>query len=210
MTFQAYDNSVPATADKPKQDQPIMLVNAKSIPNIIAVDHFQFNDNQGGYHKVIHQPIQGDPAAIAGINELYSKSYTPDTTGGIPDTQLFTRTGLGGISQMSGSSTAITSDSDGWSWSGGILHQWGKVNQSFSAGSTVGAVTFKDRVANAIPFPNNCFVVIASNRIASGSLPNSQGSINVLRSSVNKLGFDWQFYTNSADYKGFYWYAVGN
>lgn len=204
-----YDNTVPAANDDPSVDQTPMLQNAISIDSIIAVDHVGFNLLNGGYHTVIHQtPQLADPAAIAGppqINQVYSKAYTPDSTGAVADSQLFTRTALGGISQLTGNSSLA----DGWQWLGGVLIQWGVVTQVFSSGGTSGTVTFKDRVAGAIPFPNNCFVVQTTPFITVSN-PGSQASIAIRSNTLSKLKFDWRFQTGSTDYKGFYWIAIGN
>lgn len=209
MTFTYFPN-VPNAPDDPADDQPQMQVNTASISDLISVDHVGFNTTNGGYHKVIHQITQGsDPAAILGFNQVYSKSYTPDTTGGTADTQLFNRTSVGSISQLTGRLAGASNGTDGWVWAGGILLQWGTVSQAFSSGSTTGTVTFKDRVAGAIPFPNFCFNVQTTPLVSFASLPSSQASINIRQSTLSNTSFQWQFFTNSNQYIGFFWWAVG-
>src|ERR1041385_3031271 len=125
MSF-TYNRDIPDGPNNPSVDQPKMKTNTNSTDDLIAVDHVSFNLSSGGYHTVIHQTLQGsDPAAIPSINQMYSKDYTPDTTGGTADTQLFSMTGDGIISQLSGYQT--TDIRNGWQWIGGILLQWGCV-----------------------------------------------------------------------------------
>ncbi len=204
-----YTLGIPATNDNPSADQPLMKINNDNIPPLIAVDHVGFNLNQGGYHTVIHEITQTiDPAAIAGINQIYSKNYTPDTAGGTADTQLFNRTGVGGISQLTGNSA----QADGWNWVGGVLLQWGTVTSgAFAGGSATGTVTFKNRVGGAIPFPTNCFVVIPNPFWTTASIsPNGSGTVNINQTTLSKTSFTWKFNSNSGNYRGFYWFAVGN
>lgn len=214
MTF-TYNNLVPGRNNNPSDDQQEMLINTQSINSIVAVDHIGFNAANGGYHTVIHQSTQvSDPATVSGVNQVYSKNYTPNTTGGTADTQLFVKTGAGGVSQLTGYSTQNTTD--GWQWVGGILIQWGFVNTSstgsFSSGLATGTVTFKDRVTGAIPFPNNCFNVIAvpsyNTNIVTG--PTGAASTNIDAFTLSKTKFDWTFNSVSSKYRGFYWYAIGN
>ncbi len=209
-----FTRNIPLGSHNPSVDQNPMKNNFNSTDSIIDIDHFGFNDNLGGYHDIIHQPAQvADPAPIGGppqINQVYVKSYTPDTTGGVADVQLFNRTSVGQISQLTGYNTSSTSD--GWQWIGGILVQWGVV--AFAGGNSheTGTVTFKDRVAGAIPFPTNTFVVIPGLRVASSGTTTSSNTIAIRSKSLTQ--FSWVFNSSSSSgstaFPGFYWYAVGN
>lgn len=202
-----YNRDVPDAPNNPSVDQPDMKVNTNSTDDLIAVDHVSFNINDGGFHKVIHQITQGsDPAAILGVNQVYSKNYTPDTTGGVADTQLFTRTGNAGISQLTGNLTQASNLSDGWVWAGGLLFQWGNVFVALPVGTTGGTVLFKDRVVGAIPFPNFCFTVQATLLKAGAS-----GGVATIATQQNtdKTGFNWEVRNTGASYVGFSWFAVG-
>jgi len=209
-----YTRDIPDAPNDPSADQSPMKTNTNSADSIIAVDHFSFNDNQGGYHNIIHQPVQlADPAIIASINQMYVKSVTPDTTGGVSDTQLFTRTGLGGISQLTGNYAAV----QGYQWVGGILIQWGSVTISTGTGSSThrtGSVTFKDRNGNqsTIPFPNNCFNVVASFTAQNTSQTTASNSLSVL--NLTTTSFSWVANSSSSsfvtNFPTFYWVAIGN
>lgn len=206
-----YTTGIPDGPHNPSADQSPMKVNNDSNATLWTIDHFGFNDNLGGYHNIIHQPIQGsDPAVIANINQIYAKSYTPDTTGGIADTQLFTITGTapGKISQLTGNLTSNTTD--GWVWAGGILIQWGFVSFSTSSGIKTNTVTFKDRVAGAIPFPNKCFEVIAVLSSSNGSPPIAPGSaLSIPNTQITNTTFKY-YAISTGNYNGFSWVAIGN
>lgn len=219
-----YTTGIPDTPNNPSNDQPGMKTNTNSISTIIQQDHHGFKDNLGGYHTIIHQDAQvTDPANIAGppqINQVYVKSYTPDTTGGVADTQLYAETALGEISQLTGFSLGDLED--GWQWIGGVLLQWGRsgsgqvTSGSYAAGNAAGTVTFKDRVTGAIPFPNNCFIVLTTAHYTftppggPGAVPNGAGVVAINRQTISNTAFDFRFNSNSSSYTGFYWLAVGN
>jgi hypothetical protein len=227
MTNQPYVNPLPVGTNNPSFDRPNMTINNNSIEMVLEQDHHAFADQLGGYHLIVHQdpnplgtgnisfnqvaprlpstPIPPIPTPIP-INQLMALLVTPNSTSTSTDTQLFNQTANGGWSQLTGALTG-NSNSDGWVWAGGILLQWGVVSQSFSAGSTTGNVVFKDRVPGAVPFPNNCFVVLTTG-FYSGSA-NGAGTATIRFSQTSATGFQWTFNTNSTAYTGFYWFAVG-
>lgn len=202
MTF-TYTRDRPNPPNNPSSDVPDMLQNTNSIDDLLAVDHNSFNVANGGYHKIVHLAKQsGSPAPIANIVQVFNKDYTPDTTGGVAGTQLFS-TNSGGTVQLTGTSQ----QTDGWCWSGGLLFQWGrKTGLSGAWPTTDQTLTFKDRVAGAIRFPGNCFMVVVT---FIGPTSSSTGDICI--NSISSTVFHWQF-TGSAStaFDGFYWYAVGN
>lgn len=129
------------------------------------------------------------------MTQLYSKLYTPDTTGGVPGSQLF-MTNNGGTVQMTGTSLV----NNGWAWCNGLLMQWGQVLNPGSSGNVV----FKDRVAGAIPFPNNIFnIQLTLQRGSAGQI----ATINNIPAPT-KLGFS--YLTSSPGSNILYWFAVGN
>src|SRR5258705_11137856 len=76
MSNWVYTRDIPFASHNPSADQPVMQINANSIDSLIQEDHFSFNDNQGGWHKVIHQnPEVADPAAIPAIGQTYTKTF---------------------------------------------------------------------------------------------------------------------------------------
>ena len=206
MTQFDYTQNIPNEPNNPSADVQPMKVNTNSTAGIIAVDHIGFGVPDGGYHTVIHQkPFNnvtwnpaapsGTPAPIAGVQQTFAMNYLPDTAGATLDTQLFTLTGNNSLSQLCGHNAA----SEGYVWCSGILLQWGTVNFP----PTSGTVTFKNRAAGCIPFPNNCYIVQAT-LTGTSSTTNTVSII-----SISKTSFTWNF-TGTTSYTGFYWFAVGN
>ncbi len=212
MPFLDYNRDIPDGPNNPSDDQPLMKINNNSIDTLIAVDHAGFKNNDGGYHTVIHQVRQSvDPAAVAGYNEIYTKYYTPDYTGSLADTQLFNRTGLGGVSQLTGNASGAQptlGQTEGWQWVGNFLIQTGWV--LLPAANATGTVTFKDRFGlPMIPFPTNCFSVTTS--ITSLGVVVAGSPLLTISFQPTNLSFDWAYQKNGAvNISGFFWTAIGN
>ena len=202
MTFLAYNQNIPDGPHNPSADWPLMQTNTNSTFNWVEEDHFGFLNNQGGWHNLLHIPPQeNDPAEIGGVGQFYTKNYTVgDTT----DTQLYFRTGLGGISQLTGNAASL----NGYNWIGGALLQWGfntaTSSGSFASGQATGQITFP------IAFPTTCFLVLPVPYFNSSSSPNSAGSVNIAQNTLSTTIFQWAFNSNSHQYTGFYWMAIGN
>lgn len=204
MTFISYNPNIPFATNNPSDDQPKMLTNTNSVNTWVTIDHHGFEDPLGGYHNIIHQDSQlVDPVAIPLINQTYTKTITPDTTGGLADTQLFIRSALGNISQLTGNFSNV----QGYQWIGGVLLMWGKDNTVITSGLN-GTTLFKDRTGanSTIPFANNCFIVITSPT----TILNPSSQLTVAVKTVSKTAFTWLAVTNSSAYNGFYWIAIGN
>ena len=230
MATYTYTNTVPNANNAPKNDQPDMLQNTQSTSGLISEDHISFNIANGGYHKIIHQMASGTagqsqnfarsgagatysntPATIAGINQVLTGLYTPDATVTTAKTQLFNVNGSGDVSQLTGNLLTNTATSDGWCWVGGILLQWGFISSTAQAASNI--LTFKDRVAGAIPFPNNCFYVTTSlcfkNAVTTSNIRTAQ--CGVRGPTVSVTGFEWVYSVDTSGImQGLYWFAIGN
>lgn len=199
----SYTQDIPNAPNNPSQDQPLMKANTNAIFAYVEVDHVPFNQATSGYHNVIHQTIQAlDPVTIAGINQVYAKNVTPVSSVTATDTQLFTKTGLGVISQLTGWIEALDGDSysQGYAWVGGILVQWGTsliINN---------VISFKDRIPGAINFPNNIFQVNLSLN-APGST-SAQSTISAR--NVTTTGFRMNISSFAGSYTSFSWIAIGN
>lgn len=211
----AYQVNKPQAADKLSVSQVDIQGNFQSSNTTFGINHVDFTNTTSisGYHKVIQQVTQGaDPVTIPGVNQVYSKIYTPVTAGGVPDTQLFTKTGLGGVSQLTG----FLATGDGWMWTSGMLIQWGiKTMSFFSSGQARGNVTFLNRVPGAVAFPNSCFVVIPTllSEIPNNSSDNTLSIVNYSSGGLNpvsKNGFSYLFEgSNSTNFTKFFWVAIG-
>ncbi len=227
MNLQFFQN-LPNPPDDPADDVNGMQTNSASAFSWPTVDHFGYKTNLGGYHNVIHQPTgsgtqnlsrsgasasyTNDPAPIVNTNQVVAGQYKPQTTGGVFDTQLFNITGSGIISQLTGSLLTNTATSDGWAWVGGILIQWGFIAQSAQDANGI-TLTFKDRIPGAIPFPNNCFMVLGILSVKSGTTA-AQTRASVFTVDVNGINSSHFIYNAHFDTPGIaagiYWLAIGN
>ena len=206
-----YNDSIPDAPNNPSQDQPKMQTNTNSIRSLVEIDHIGFGNNQGGYHKTVHQPVVGiggqtswnpivgsvgrlavEAAKILGVQQEFILNYTTDSPTPATDTQLFSMTGKGGVSQLTGNAA----QQEGWCWCGGILLQWGEVNSALATDT----VTFKGRsgTTNTIPFPNNCFGITIQPRGV---------TVKNINAAVTATTFTWG--SNVAN-NIFFWFAWGN
>ncbi len=215
----SYNNNVPAGPNNPSVDQPQMLLNTQAIKAIMEVDHAGFNTagtDPSGYHEIIHQIEQGTwdavtrtgaPSATTGFNEVFTLLDTPDAAGAVQDTQLFTVTSNGFISQLTGRLDA----DEGYVWSGGILFQWGFVSDPTGAPQRTNTVLFKEATKRpgCPPFPKKCFIVIPGLTILSPT-PAASVSTNISVNDVSNTKFTYVINTStSGTFTGFYWIAIG-
>ena len=49
-----YTRNIPFSTHNPSVDQPDMQTNTNSTDDLIEVNHYSFNDNNGGYHKPVN------------------------------------------------------------------------------------------------------------------------------------------------------------
>lgn len=77
------------------QTRAQIRTNFQIIQTAFAVDHVDFNNIDAGKHKIIHFVTQaGNPVAVAGVGQLYTKTITGDQ-------QLFYESGGGVVSKLS-------------------------------------------------------------------------------------------------------------
>lgn len=156
--------------------------------------------NSDGYHKVAHFVNQvGNPAAIAGVGQLYTLTASADQV-------LAYRSGNGVTTQLSGPITPNAVTSGYTSLPGGIVYQWGTALAALVPGA-IGTTAFNTA------FPNGVFMVLAT-PICSGSFPGNVevANITIDRSLTTLNDFRWAFITLSGAgvYTGFTWIAIGN
>ena len=209
---------IPDGPNNPSVDQGLMKTNYNSIDTLIGVDHYSFNDNNGGYHNIIHQPpVIVDPIAIPSVDQLYVKNVTPDASVTATDTQIFSRTGTGAISQMTGYKVATyvqgaITYTEGYQWQGGILYQWGYFILSSVNGTRTYNIVLKDRKPGMIPFPNNCFLVTPTALYDTSNIPtpSTTEAIAVAQNTVTRFGFSISLWANTTRFTGISWSAIGN
>lgn len=193
MTLWTYTLGIPNGPNNPSNDQPNMKVNNDNIENLISVDHVGFNVNNGGYHTDIHMvPQGGDPAALPGFGQLYSK-----TSGG--DQELFFESGGGVITQLTGG-VAPSPNPNGFTFlPGGILLQWGTVAPT---NATPVTVTYP----KVFPSGNPAFSINFST--SSATIPGTQWAFWLVIGASTSSNF--QIYNNSTHTFGYNWMAIGN
>jgi hypothetical protein len=201
MTNVPYNTNIPFSSNNPSQDQPLMQENTNSLKSLIEIDHIGFGNNQGGYHKVIHQPDNvTDPAILAGLGQHYTKTVGADI-------QFFYESALGVITQLTGPTAPLAAVKGYVYLPGGILLQWGRqtgvTSGSFSGGNAEGTAAY------GTPFPTAVWNVITVPFYT--TVPSDAASINPnLSSFLTLTGFTWRLNTNSNKYTGFCWLAIGN
>lgn len=205
MTNFNYNRDIPNTPNNPSADQPNMKINTNNTDDLIAVDHLSFNTNNGGTHKQVQIQKQQTtvngviPAGLigAGFDTIYCS-----TTAGV-DELWFVRNALGTGIQLTGPGTPSKS-SNGYTFlPGGLLIQWGQITDTSSSLTTVLFAT------NNINFPNNCYVVMTS-IYGSATGAGGNGTVKIRKSSVSNTSFQYSWFTNSSEYSGFFWVAIGN
>lgn len=224
----AYTINRPTANEKLKTSQPLIRDNFTSSNTSFGIDHYPFNDGTAndGRHRIIKQTNvnlnstvrirdgQGNsptnfPTNITDVNQVFSAQYVPDYSGAVADTQLFTVTGSGGISQLTGNFAT----EEGWQWIGGVLMQWGFVSKTSSAANQT--TKFKDRgsPAQGIPFPNACFNVQATIVYNGAPTSSKRNSILIEKNtgpSPSREQFKWTIEIEDATVLGFFWTAIGN
>jgi len=77
MPLISYTRDIPDAPSDPSVDQPIMKINTNSTDDIINVDHYSFNQNEGGDHKQVTFANKNVPAAQTDpVSVLYTDSGT--------------------------------------------------------------------------------------------------------------------------------------
>lgn len=194
-----YTANIPASSHNPSVDQPDMQINTNSTDAIIAVDHYSFNENLGGYHKqvnLVNSVVNpGTPAGVGSV--LFSKTddwYFQNPLTGVNAIQM-TNAAYFPISAINGGRTFLP---------GGMIMQWGFVVaggtfSNFDTGAVVFPVAFPTIVINVLTTPGY-----------GGAQPtSSSGMVVSIKNPVPNSGFTWAVNTGSSAYNTFYWQALG-
>ena len=208
MPIPTYTPGYPPDGSSLGQTKSTIRNNLDGTFQTLAVDHVNNNGQPGtqpaGYHTIIHQVPQVSVETVSGYNQVFSGVpgtliVNGVTTPAIPsngDTQLYSLTGAGGLSQLTGNSISTS----GYTWIGGVLMQWGFVNSTASSFQTQNF---------PVDFPTACLGVFTQ-IYGSGTVAGGAGNIDIRKSSVVQSSFQWAMVTNSSQYTGFYWFSIGN
>lgn len=201
MPIPTYTSGYPPDGSSLGQTKSTIRNNLDGTFQTLNVDHVNNNgqpgSNPAGYHTIIHQVTQSAVTTVTGVNQIFSAIPNTVTINGSPitnpvpntsDTQLFSLTGGGQLSQLTGSLPS----GNGYAWIGGVLLQWGAASTS----------TPPTQVNFPVKFPNAAFAVVC-NVFNSGSNVRSVSEV----SGVNQTGFT-PISTNSSNQ--IYFIAIGN
>jgi hypothetical protein len=205
----SYNNNVPFATNSPAVDQPEMLKNTKAISSIIGIDHVDFGTNGSGIHKqvtLLNVPTSGTPPGLGdGNGVIYS-----DVVAGL--SRPFWQDSALTVFQMLVSNPLETNIvQNGYINIGGLILQWGVVNGTHGINNFFDALDSGTTLFN-IPFPSNCFGVLANGLWSSSasSAPSSNFNLLVDLTTQTITSFNWIVNTNSNKYTQFFWFAVGN
>jgi len=128
MPFYNYNNNIPFSTNNPSNDQPLMETNTNSINSIIGVDHFSFQNNNGGTHQQVQllESGAGNGALPAGLQPGNFETIYSSLTNGNGEL-WFTRRQAAGI-QLTGPGIPVQGNNGSTFLPGGIALKWGNLN----------------------------------------------------------------------------------
>ena len=182
MAIPTYVEGYPPDGSSLGQTKATIRNNLDGTFLTLSVDHVNNSGQPGskpaGYHTIVHQVSQTSVSTVNGYNQIFSGVpgtliVNGTTTPAVPsngDTQLYSLTGTGVLSQLTGSNASA----NGYTWIGGLLFQWG-------AGVASNSGNF---VSFPINFPHNIFAVTCT-VYNSGSNPRQVAEVN----TPNLTGF---------------------
>lgn len=137
-----FNSNIPAASNNPSSDQPLMLTNNQSTEGIIGIDHVTFNTLGGGQHLQV--TFNGNNVPIPPV---VPPILFTNTIAGLP--QLFFYSG-----DATHSSSQYVNATQGSTFLlGGIILKWGL---------KAGLVVDNQTITFSVPFPNNCYTVVAT------------------------------------------------
>ncbi len=134
MVIPTYTQGYPPDGSSLGQTKSVIRDNLDGTFLTVAVDHVNNNGQPGsqpaGYHTIIHEVTQTNVTTETGYNQIFSGVpgtlvVNGTTTPALPnnsDTQLYSLTGAGVLSQLTGFSAA----NGGYQWIGGLLFMFGE------------------------------------------------------------------------------------
>lgn len=190
MTFSYYNT--PNASSDPADDQPLMNTNFSSISQLINVDHVSFNIPGGGQHEQVTFNADNPPSVPTSPPVLFTNNQ--DGAGNaLPGSisELFFYSG----NAVQGKNNYVCTANGSTFLLGGIIIKWG----------IQASPTDNVQINFPIPFPNNCFTVVAT-PMKSGSVSSLTGF--TIKQNPTVTGFIPRFSGTSLD--GIAYFAIGN
>jgi hypothetical protein len=206
-----YNLNIPASGNNPSDDQPLMDVNTNAVNTILAVNHYSFNETNGGKHFQVDMPTQGaEPTPASGVLSgegcFITNTVTAGTTeefyqaDGQTDLYQITRTNHAFFSLFGDNTNnynSVGADfTGGWTFlPGGLLLQYGFVNDPEEEDF--------DTVQFPVTFTTGCFSITTT------AVRSSTNVDTIYIKSVSASSFQY-FNTSDGGITGFYWIAIGS
>lgn len=199
MAIPSYNQGYPPDGSSLGQTKTTIRNNLDGTFLTVGVDHINNNGQPGtqpaGFHNVTHWvPQAGNPVAMSGYGQLYSKTIT---VGLNVDQQLFWESGNGIVQQLTTNNVTPVAAASGISFlPGGLIIQWGKANLP----ATGVTVSFSPA------FPNNVF------SITLGPVRHDTTSqmLTIDTTGLSRSGFQFVTGSSSGGYAACFWIAIGN
>lgn len=214
-----YQPLIPTGTVPLNQDYQNLQGNFQVADSVYGVDHYAFSNvaSNIGYHKVVHMvaistvasnPPNNFPIVPPAGAPLAGELFTTQSNIGLAsDEILWYQSGGGKLAQMTVNLNPVAKTNGNTFIPGGMILQWGQVT---STASTFQTLTFSTASGtDNIAFPNNCFAVFTQ-PYGSGTVPGDTATVEIRKSSLSNLSFQWAYVTNSGQYTGFFWWALGN
>jgi hypothetical protein len=221
MTNFTYNPLVPNPPNNPSNDVGDMQIDSMSINAIWTIDHYGFNDNNGGIHKQVRMPVLGTlpgaPTSSPSYGALYTKLASSISPGQESDL-FYTQDNLGHEYQITrtigaqfagfGSVATYTADGGlfpvapftaggGWTFlPGGLILQYGTYSNLPNLIGTSGTIFFP------FPFPNS----VAS--ITLGPVIPVSASVGIRFSTITTSSFG--YFVSQTGGGQISWMAIGN
>ncbi len=138
MSF-GYNINIPFSTHNPSNDQPLMEENFNTINSWVAIDHVGFNNAAGGQHE---QVTFNDVTTQVAPTNPTSILYTANDAFGNAQLNFLNAQNLANVVGAAGSILTFA----------GVIFKWN---------TNVGALD-NNAISFAVPFPNNCYAVVAN------------------------------------------------
>lgn len=204
MPLFVYNRNIPDGPNNPSVDQPDMETNTNSTDDLIDIDHFSFNDANGGLHRQVNMINQTAPNPVRlGDSVIYSR-----TSGGASVPWL--KNALYDVPLVTGSPNFNANG--GTSIFGGAIINWGFVDGTHGGVPHRFRNTDQGTVNFTIPYTGFCFGVQTTVLYNFDPPISNPPAVVIRENSVNLTSFAWTFLVDESGnslFSRFYWWAIG-
>ena len=215
MPLFSYNRDIPDAPNSPSADQPLMKTNTNSIDDLIDVDHYSFDEANGGLHRQVRLVNETIPSVSANQVGIYSKVQT--------QSQIFATSDTGakeyqltrfrdadfatfGTYTNAGSTDVNYDQKGGWTFlPGRILFQYATV---ISNRGTKKIDPSTIPVVFPITFSSSNIIITVTPICKAGGTSEAHVP-SVDYSTVSSSGFTCEWDTSTSAYIGFTWTAMG-